>query len=119
MDRRRLLLGLMSAFTAGNVLSALAPTFGGLVTARFLTGLPHGAYFGIASLVATTLVGPERRGRAIAAPMFGLTVANVLGVPASSFLGQQLGWRSAYWFVAVVGVVTVLLVWRRVPFVPA
>jgi len=119
MDRRRLLLGLMSAFTAGNVLSALAPTFGGLVTARFLTGLPHGAYFGIASLVATTLVGPERRGRAIAAPMFGLTVANVLGVPASSFLGQQLGWRSAYWFVALVGAATLVAVRRWVPPVPA
>jgi len=114
MDRRRLLLALMSAFTVANILSALAPTFGGLVTARFLTGLPHGAYFGIASVVAASLVGPQRRGRAIAAPMFGLTVANVLGVPASSFLG----WRSAYWFVALVAAATVVAVRRWVPPVP-
>jgi DHA1 family inner membrane transport protein len=119
LDRTRLLLALMSAFTVGNVLSALAPGFGTLVAARFLSGLPHGAYFGIASLVAATLADPARRGRAIAAPMFGITVANVVGVPVSSFLGQQLGWRAAYWFVAVVGALTVLAVRRWVPSVPA
>ena len=118
MERRRLLLLLMSAFTAGNVLSAVAPGFAPLVVARFLTGLPHGAYFGMASLVAASLVGPERRGRAIAAPMFGLTAANVIGVPLSSFLGQQLGWRSAFWFVAVVGALTLVAVRRWVPPLP-
>jgi DHA1 family inner membrane transport protein len=119
LDRTRLLLALMSAFTVGNVLSALAPGFGTLVLARFLSGLPHGAYFGIASLVAASLADPARRGRAIAAPLLGLTAANVVGVPASSFLGQQLGWRAAYWFVAAVGALTVLAVRRWVPSVPA
>jgi DHA1 family inner membrane transport protein len=118
LDRSRLLLALMSAFTVGNVLSALAPGFGTLLAARFLSGLPHGAYFGTASLVAAALADPARRGRAIAAPLFGLTAANLVGVPASSFLGQQLGWRAAYWFVAVVGALTVLAVRRWVPSVP-
>jgi MFS transporter, DHA1 family, inner membrane transport protein len=117
--RTRLLMVLMTAFTVGNVASALAPTYATLVLARFLSGVPHGAYFGIASLVAASMVDPARRGRAVAFPLLGLTAANVVGVPASSFLGQQLGWRAAYWFVAVVGVVTVALVWRVVPHVAA
>jgi DHA1 family inner membrane transport protein len=117
--RTRLLMVLMAAFAAGNVASALAPTYDTLVLARFLSGVPHGAYFGIASLVAASLVGRDRRGRAVAVPLLGLTAANVLGVPASSFLGQQLGWRWAYWFVALVGLVTVALVWRVVPHVTA
>ncbi|WP_460460117.1 MFS transporter [Angustibacter peucedani] len=119
ISRTRLLLALMGAFTAGNVLSAVAPSYGTLVVARFLSGVPHGAYFGIASLVAASMVDPSRRGRAVTMPLLGLTAANVVGVPASSFLGQQLGWRSAYWFVAAVGVTTVLLVWWRVPRVAA
>lgn len=119
VSRTRLLLGLMTAITLGNIASALAPGYGALVAARFLSGVPHGAYFGIASLVAASMVDPARRGRAVTMPLLGLTAANVVGVPASSFLGQQLGWRSAYWFVAVVGITTVVLVWRRVPFVAA
>ncbi len=119
VSRTRLLLGLMTAFTLGNVASALAPSYGALVAARFLSGVPHGAYFGIASLVAASMVDPSRRGRAVTMPLLGLTAANVVGVPASSFLGQQLGWRAAYWFVAVVGITTVVLVWRRVPSVAA
>ncbi len=117
--RTRLLMVLMTAFALGNVASALAPTYPTLVLARFLSGVPHGAYFGIASLVAASMVEPARRGRAVAFPLLGLTAANVVGVPASSFLGQQLGWRAAYWFVALVGVVTVVLVWRVVPHVAA
>jgi DHA1 family inner membrane transport protein len=117
--RTRLLMVLMTAFALGNVASALAPTYATLVLARFLSGVPHGAYFGIASLVAASMVEPARRGRAVAFPLLGLTAANVVGVPASSFLGQQLGWRAAYWFVALVGVVTVVLVWRVVPHVAA
>ena len=69
--------------------------------ARFIDGLPHGAYFGVASLVAASMAPPARKGRAVALVMLGLSVANVVGVPAATWLGQQLGWRAAYWAVAV------------------
>ena len=71
------------------------------MAARFLDGLPHGAYFGVASLVAASMAPPERKGRAVAAVMLGLSVANVVGVPAATWLGQQVGWRSAFFAVAV------------------
>lgn len=108
LPRRALLLLLAVAFTAGNALSALAPGFGSLALARFVTGLPHGAYFGVASLVAASLVPPERRSRAVARAMLGLPVANVVGVPLATLLGQQFGWRSTYWTVAALGLLTVL-----------
>lgn len=94
LPRKALLLALMAAFTVGDLMSVLAPTFGTLVLARFATGLPHGAYFGIAALVAATLVPPQRRARAVPRVMLGLTVANVVGVPLAALLGQQLGWRA-------------------------
>jgi MFS transporter, DHA1 family, inner membrane transport protein len=119
LPRKALLLALMAAFVTGNVLSALAPSFGSLELARFATGLPHGAYFGIASIVAAALVDPGRRARAVARVMMGLTVANIVGVPAATALGQQLGWRSTYWAVAVIGGLAVLAVARFVPAVPA
>ena len=119
LPRRALLLGLMVAFTVGNAASALAPSFGSLFAFRFLSGLPHGAYFGIASLVAASLVPPERRARAVSGMMLGLPVANILGVPLSTLLGQSLGWRSTYWTVAVLGGLTVLAVARFVPHLEA
>ena len=79
--------------------------------ARFLAGLPHGAYFGVASLVAASMARPEREGRAVATVMLGLSVANVVGVPAATWLGQNLGWRSAFWTVAVLGLVTSRSCW--------
>ncbi len=116
LPRKALLLALAAAFTLGNALSALAPTFGTLTLARFATGLPHGAYFGTAAIVAASLVPPERRGRAVARVMLGLTVANVVGVPLATLLGQQWGWRSTYWAVAVMGLLTVAAL---VPCVPS
>lgn len=113
--RRALLVALMVAFAAANAASALAPSYESLVAARFLSGLPHGAYFGVASLVAASLAAPGRKGRAVATVMLGLSVANVLGVPAATWLGQHLGWRSAFWTVAALGLVTVALVVWRVP----
>ena len=115
LPRRSLLLGLMAAFAVGNAASALATSYGALLVARFAAGLPHGAYFGVASLVAASLVAPERKGRAIASVMLGLSVANVVGVPAATWLGQSLGWRSAYWLVAGLGLLTVALVLAFVP----
>lgn len=119
MPRRRLLLLLMIAFAAGNALSALAPTPDTLIVARFLAGLPHGAYFGVASVVAASLVPPGRRGSAISLVMAGLTIANIAGVPAATLAGQQLGWRWAYAGVAVIGLLTVLAVRTWVPQTPA
>ncbi|MEO9325839.1 MFS transporter [Nocardioides sp. C4-1] len=116
--RRALLVGLMAVFALFNALSALSTSFGWLVAARFLDGLPHGAYFGIASLVAASLAPEGRKGRAVASVMLGLSVANVIGVPAATWLGQHLGWRSAYWAVALLSLVTVVLVLAFVPSVP-
>lgn len=100
--RKTLLLVLAAAFTVGTVLSAVLPTFPLVLAARFLAGLPHGAYFGIASLVAASLMGPGKRGAGVAYVLSGLTIANVIGVPAITFLGQQAGWRIAYLAVAVI-----------------
>ncbi|MBN1094299.1 MFS transporter [Blastococcus sp. TML/M2B] len=118
LPRRGLLIGLMVLFVAGNVLTALAPGYGALLGARFLAGLPHGAYFGVASLVAASLVAPRLRGRAVSSVMLGLAVSNVVGVPAATWLGQQLGWRSAYWAVVVIGVLTIVSVAAVVPASP-
>jgi DHA1 family inner membrane transport protein len=119
LPRKQLLLALMVAFTAGNLLSALAPSFGVLGLARFLAGLPHGAYFGIGSVVAARLVAPERRGQAVAMMMAGLTVANLLGVPLSTVLGQAFGWRATYVVVTVIGGLTLLALSVWLPHVPA
>ncbi|MGA9749677.1 MAG: MFS transporter [Nocardioides sp.] len=118
LPRRALLVALMVAFTAANLTSALAQGYGQLFGARFLSGIPHGAYFGLASLVAASLVTPARRGRAVSRIMLGLPVATVIGVPAGTWMGQHLGWRSAYGAVAVIGVITVLLVLFLVPSRP-
>ena len=118
LPRRGLLLGLMVAFIAGNALTALAPGYGSLLVARFLAGLPHGAYFGVASLVAASLVAPHLRGRAVSSVMLGLAVANVAGVPAAAWLGQQAGWRSAYWAVVGVAVLTIAALVAVVPAAP-
>jgi DHA1 family inner membrane transport protein len=118
LPRRGLLIALMAAFAVGNALSALAGDFGLLTAARFLSGLPHGAYFGVASLVAANLATPERRGRAVALVMLGLSVANVVGVPAATWLGQNFGWRSAYWSVTILGLLTMALVLLFVPSCP-
>lgn len=118
LPRRAMLVGLMAAYGAFNLLSALAPTYEVLAVARFLDGLPHGAFFGVASLVAASLVAPELRGRAVAAVMLGLSTANVLGVPAATWLGQNLGWRTTYLVAAVLAGITVLAILAWVPSVP-
>ena len=119
LPRRGLLIALMVAFVVGNAASAIASSYGWLVLARFAAGVPHGAYFGVASLVAASIAAPHRKGRAVAMVMLGLSVANVLGVPAATWMGQNFGWRSAYWLVAVLGLVTVALVRLFVPAIAA
>jgi MFS transporter, DHA1 family, inner membrane transport protein len=118
LPRRGLLVGLMAAFLVGNSLTALAPGYRTLMAARFLSGLPHGAYFGVASLVAASLVGPHLRGRAVSSVMLGLAAAMLTGVPAATWLGQHFGWRSAYWTVAVLAAITMLAVLAVVPSTP-
>jgi len=115
VSRRTLLIALMVAFTAGNALSLIAPSFGTLMAARFVAGLPHGAYFGVAALVAAHVAGPGRRARAVGQVMLGLSVANVAGVPVATFIGQHFGWRAALGLVVVIGVVTVASLWRVLP----
>jgi MFS transporter, DHA1 family, inner membrane transport protein len=119
LPRRRLALGLMAAFLLGNALTALAPGYSTLLLARLVAGLPHGAYFGVASLIAASLVPEGARGRAVSSVMLGLAVANLAGVPAATWLGQTLGWRAAYWAVAGVAAATLLAVTVLVPRTPA
>jgi DHA1 family inner membrane transport protein len=107
-NRKHVLTALMVLFIAGNLVSALAPTYAVMLTGRVLAALTHGAFFGIGSVVAANLVAPERRAGAIAAMFAGLTTANVLGVPFGTLLGQQLGWRSTFWAITVVGVLALV-----------
>ncbi len=116
--RRGLLLALMAAYAVFNAASAAATSYEWLALARFLDGLPHGAYFGVASLVAASLAPPERKGRAVASVMLGLSVANVVGVPAATWLGQTAGWRSAYLATALIALVTVAMILLFVPSTP-
>ncbi|MFZ3392040.1 MFS transporter [Rhodococcus sp. BL-253-APC-6A1W] len=115
VPRKTLLIALMVAFTIGNAATVLAPGYGALVASRFVAGLPHGAYFGVAAIVAAHLAGRGQRARAVALVMMGLSVANVIGVPAASWLGMALGWRIAFGLVAVIGVATVAAVVAWVP----
>ncbi|WP_223751304.1 MULTISPECIES: MFS transporter [unclassified Myxococcus] len=114
-SRKHVLLGLMVIFTVGNVLCALAPTYGTLMAARVLTALSHGTFFGVGSVVATGLVPVDRRASAIAIMFTGLTVANILGVPLGTWLGQASGWRATFWAVALIGLVAVAVIAVYVP----
>jgi len=118
MPKRALLLWLLGAIALGNALTAVASGYLPVLLARFVAGLPHGAYFGVASLVAASLVPPGRRGRAVSMVMMGLSVATVVGVPASTWLGQLSSWRAAYAAVVAIAVVGVVMVLAFVPFVP-
>ncbi len=118
LPRRGVLVALMLVFALGNALTALAPGYGTLVAARVLAGLPHGAFFGLAALVAVALAPPGRGGRAVGTVMLGLPVAMVAGVPLGTWAGQALGWQVVYWAVAAVGLLTAVLVRVWVPLFP-
>jgi MFS transporter, DHA1 family, inner membrane transport protein len=113
--RRRLLLALMMFFAVGNFASAAAPGYASLLAIRFVAGLPHGAYFGVASLVAASLVPVNERARAVGRMMLGLTGATLAGVPLATWLGQLFGWRAAYVLVSIIAVLTCGLILRLVP----
>ncbi|MGF0226363.1 MFS transporter [Dietzia natronolimnaea] len=113
--RRTLLLVLMALFTVGNTAAAFAPSAEILVAARFLAGIPHGAYFGVASLVAASLAGPGKQARAVSLVLLGLSVATVIGVPAATWLGEAAGWQAAFLAVGVIGALTVAAIFVVVP----
>lgn len=115
LNRRTLLLCLMALFIIGNVLSALATDLGMFALARFVSGLPQGAYFGAGAVVASYVVGPGHGGKAFALVMTGLTVATIIGSPLATFLGQTVGWRNTYVTVAGVAALAFLALWAWVP----
>ncbi len=115
LERKQALLLLMGVFTIGNLACAVSPTYNLLFLARVLTALCHGAFFGIGSIVAANLVPRNQRAQAIALMFSGLTLANVLGVPAGTALGQALGWRAAFWAIVPIGLIAAAAVWRLVP----
>jgi DHA1 family inner membrane transport protein len=115
MPRKATLLGMTLMFILGNILCALAPNYATLMAARVVTALCHGAFFGIGSVVAAGLVAPNKRAQAIAMMFTGLTLANVLGVPLGTALGQYAGWRSTFWAVSVIGVIAAIAQWVWLP----
>jgi MFS transporter, DHA1 family, inner membrane transport protein len=119
LPRKGLLLSLMAMFAVGNVVSALAPSFDTELAARFLAGLPHGAFFGVGSVVATGLVDVSRRSAAMSVMFTGLTVANIVGVPLTTLLGQNTSWRLVFVVVAVIGLLAVVAIAGFVPRTPA
>ena len=113
--RRQLLIWLMAFYALGNLASAMAGDYTGVMVARFVAGLPHGAYFGIASLVAASLVPANQRAKAVSRVMMGLTLALLLGNPLAAWLGQSLDWRYVYGFVGLIAVVTLTMVISVLP----
>jgi DHA1 family inner membrane transport protein len=113
--RRALLIALMAVFAAGNFACALAPGYLSLNLLRFVAGLPHGTYFGVAALVAATLAPPGRRARAVGLVMLGLTGATLVGVPIAAWLGQWFGWRAAFVFVGAIALAAIALLRRDIP----
>ena len=117
-NRKHVLTALMVLFIAGNLVSANAPTYEVMLLGRILAALTHGAFFGIGSVVAASLVAPEKKAGAIAMMFAGLTTATVLGVPFGTLLGQQLGWRATFWAISVIGVLALVGMATLVPSQP-
>ncbi|MFI6626161.1 MFS transporter [Streptomyces sp. NPDC050528] len=115
LPQKPVLVGLVALFVAGNLLSALAPTYGVMLLGRVVAALCHGSFFGIGSLVARRLVPPERASRAVALMFTGLTVANVLGVPFGALVGERWGWRATFWAITAIGAVALVAIATLVP----
>jgi DHA1 family inner membrane transport protein len=115
LPRKTVLLALMLIFTIGNLACAMAPNYAALMVARIITALAHGTFFGVGSVVATSLVAPDRKASAIAVMFTGLTVATLLGVPFGAWLGLELGWRATFFAVAAIGVVALIVLSVFVP----
>ena len=119
VPRRTLLIGLTAIFTLGNLLSAVATDYGTLMAARVITSLNHGAFFGVGSIVAASLVAPNRQAGAVASMFMGLTIANVVGVPLAAWAGDALGWRASFWGIAAIGLVVMAALRLTLPKAPA
>ncbi|WP_328371088.1 MFS transporter [Streptomyces sp. NBC_00445] len=115
LPRKGVLVGLVGLFVIGNLLSAVAPDYQVMMLGRIVAALCHGSFFGIGSLVARSLVAPERKSRAVAVMFAGLTVANVLGVPFGALVGERWGWRAAFWAVTGIGVLALAGIVALVP----
>ncbi|PZO66829.1 MAG: MFS transporter [Paracoccus denitrificans] len=113
--KRTALMSLMAIFTIGNILSACAPDYWTLLASRVVTSLNHGAFFGLGSVVAASLVPREKQASAVATMFMGLTIANIGGVPLATWIGQNIGWRQAFSGTAVLGLVTMLALWKALP----
>jgi DHA1 family inner membrane transport protein len=118
LPRRTVLLGLMALFTVGNLFAVMAQSYTMLLVARVLTGLPHGAFFGIGSVVAAGMVPSDKRATAISMMFAGLAIANVVGVPAGTLLSQHVGWRAAFALIAAIGVMSIIAIATLLPRQP-
>jgi DHA1 family inner membrane transport protein len=116
LPRKHLAMGLMLFFTLANLTSYIAPDYGTMLVSRFAAGLPHGAFFGVAAVIAASLVAPTKRGWAISMVMSGLAISNVVGVPFATWLGQSFGWRLLFVLVGMIGLATLACLWKYVPF---
>jgi MFS transporter, DHA1 family, inner membrane transport protein len=115
LSRRALLLALMAFYALGNIASALSPNYQAMLLFRFIAGLPHGAFFGVAALVAASISRPDQRGKAVGRVMLGLSIALLVGNPLATWLGQVLEWRYAFGVVALIALLTVAMVARTLP----
>jgi len=118
IPQKKLLVLLMCIFIIGNALSVIAPTYGLLISARILTAFAHGTFLGVGSIMATRLVAPERRAGAVSVVLAGLTIANIIGVPFGTFIGQQLGWRSSFGAITILGIISLIGIIRFIPVLP-
>lgn len=116
LPRKHLAMGLMLFFSLANLTSFIAPGYGTMLVSRFAAGLPHGAFFGVAAVIAASLVAPTKRGWAISMVMSGLAISNVVGVPFATWLGQTFGWRLLFVLVGIIGLATLACLWKYVPF---
>ena len=105
-ERKKVLLGLVILFITGNLVSALAPTYAAMLIGRIIAALCHGGFFGVGAVVAASMVEDKKKAGAISLMFAGLTVANVVGIPFGTFVGQQLGWRATFWVITAIGIVT-------------
>jgi MFS transporter, DHA1 family, inner membrane transport protein len=113
--KRRALILLMAIFTLGNIFATIAPNYLGLMTARIFTSLNHGAFFGLGSIVAASVVAKEKQASAVATMFMGLTIANVGGVPLATWFGQNIGWRMSFAGISVLGIITMVALWKALP----
>ncbi|WP_047013625.1 MFS transporter [Paenibacillus sp. IHB B 3415] len=117
LPQKKLLVILMGIFIFGNAVSVIAPTYPLLIIARVLTAFAHGTFLGVGTIIASRLVRPEKRAGAVSIVLAGLTVANIIGVPFGTFIGQQLGWRASFGAITVLGIISLFGIIRFIPVI--